>query len=455
MQVDLGRYLTVARAAARPQEEGRVLQIVGLIVEGFAPGAAVGSLYEILPSGGGPAVRAEVVGFREQRALMMPIGELHGVGTGSPLRPAPGGPQVQVGESLLGRVIDGLGRPLDGKPAPECDATRPLYATALPPLARRPIAERLALGIRSVDALLTCGRGQRVGVFAGSGIGKSVLLGMMARNTEADVRVIALVGERGWEVGDFLDRVLGEEGLRRSVVVVSTSDRSPLERTRAAYAAHSIAEYFRDRGTEVLLVMDSLTRFAMAQREIGLSIGEPPATKGYTPSVFATMPRLLERVAPRRGGGSITGLYTVLVEGDDVIAGAIGDAARAILDGHIVLSRAIAARGLYPAIDVVGSASRVMPQCVPARQVELATRVREVLATCREAEDLINIGAYVAGRNSRLDAALAKLPEIEAFLRQAQDERVGFDEAIGALERLAAVEARPSVADPRSAEVSA
>ncbi|MCA9557936.1 MAG: FliI/YscN family ATPase, partial [Myxococcales bacterium] len=356
--VDLGALERRLDRVGAPVQSGKVTQVVGLVIEGFVPGARVGSLCEIT-TGPDESVTAEVVGFREKTALMMPLGDVGGVQMGAQVTPRSALAHVSVGPGLLGRVLDGLGRPLDGQPLPDGERDMPLYAEPMNPLQRRPIDEPLWLGIRAIDCLLTCGRGQRVGIFAGSGVGKSVTMGMIARNATSDINVIALVGERGREVLSFIQRDLGPEGLKRSVVVAATSDTAPLVRIRAAYLATTIAEYFRSCGKNVLLMMDSVTRFAMAQREVGLAAGEPPTTRGYTPSVFALLPRLLERAGTCDGPGSITGLYTVLVEGDD-LNDPIGDSVRSIIDGHVVLSRDLASRNHYPAIDVLVSASRVM-----------------------------------------------------------------------------------------------
>lgn len=400
--------------------QGKVSQVVGLVVEGSVPGASVGSLCEITADGGRP-ISAEVVGFRGRTALMMPLGDIGGVRMGSLITPRRAKASVPVGDAMLGRVFDGLGQPLDDQPPPPPDRELPLYAEPLNPLRRRPIREPMWLGIRAVDCMLTCGRGQRVGIFAGSGVGKSVTLGMMARNAVSDVNVIALVGERGREVLEFIHRDLGPEGLARSVVVAATSDTAPLVRIRAAWLATTIAEHFRDRGANVLLMMDSVTRFAMAQREVGLAVGEPPTTRGYTPSVFALLPRLLERAGTCAGEGSITALYTVLVEGDDM-NDPIGDSVRSILDGHIVLSRDLAARNHYPAIDVLSSASRVMGEVTSKEHRAAAATLRELLAAYRKAEDLINIGAYQKGANPTIDRAVAQIEAINGLLRQGVDD---------------------------------
>jgi flagellum-specific ATP synthase len=414
---------------------GKVTKIVGLVVEGYCPASTVGSLCELVPLNGGVPVPAEVVGFRDSRALLMPLGELRGLGPGSLIRVRRDSASLAVGHELLGRVVDAMGQPIDGRPLPAMTREMPLYALPAGPMERRKIDTPLDLGIRSINGLLTCGQGQRLGIMAGSGVGKSVLLGMMARNTRADVNVIALIGERGREVREFIERDLGEEGLARSVLVVATSDQSPLLRMRGAFVATTLAEYFCAQGKSVLLMMDSVTRFAMAMREVGLAIGEPPATKGYTPSVFATLPKLLERAGSFRGEGSITGLYTVLVEGDDMNE-PIADAVRSILDGHIVLSRALAARNHYPCIDVLTSASRVMRDITSPQHQEMAGRVREILATYREAEDLINIGAYAAGSNPRIDRAIGKIEAVNRFLHQKMTEAIDLDTTLAELQAL-------------------
>ncbi|MBU0552945.1 FliI/YscN family ATPase [Myxococcota bacterium] len=412
---------------------GKVTQVIGLLVEGYVPDARVGGLCEIAVEGEGQAeakpVMAEVVGFRGRTALLMPLSEIDGVRMGSLITPRRSRATVAVGQALLGRVLDGLGRPLDGAPLPPLEAEVPLYAEPLNPLSRQPIDAPLWLGIRAIDALLTCGRGMRMGVFAGSGVGKSVTLGMMARNAASDINVIALIGERGREVLSFIHKDLGPEGLARSVVIAATSDTAPLVRLRAANLATAIAEHFRDQGAQVLLMMDSLTRFAMAQREIGLSAGEPPTTRGYPPSVFARLPKLLERAGTCAGQGSITGLYTVLVEADDM-NDPIGDTVRSIIDGHIVLSRDLAAQNHYPAIDVLVSASRVMGDVTTPKHRAEAGALRALLAAHRKAEDLINIGAYQKGANPQVDKAIARIDKINGLLRQGIEERVTAEQAL-------------------------
>lgn len=415
---------------------GKVTQIVGLVVEGFCPASTVGTLCEIIPLGGGPKVPAEVVGFRNSKALLMPLGDLRGLGPGSLIRVVRDSATLPVGDELLGRVIDAMGEPLDNRPLKKFEQEFPLYAQPVSPMDRDQIVRALDLGVRSINGLLTCGQGQRMGIMAGSGVGKSVLLGMMAKHTRADVNVIALIGERGREVREFIERDLGAEGLARSVVVAATSDQSPLQRMRGAFVATTIAEYFCSQGKNVLLLMDSVTRFAMAMREVGLAIGEPPTTKGYTPSVFATLPKLLERAGSFSGKGTITGLYTVLVEGDDMNE-PVADSVRSILDGHIVLSRDLAARNHYPCIDILNSASRVMRDIVSADHQRMAGNIREILATYREAEDLINIGAYTAGSNAKIDYAISRIEVITDFLRQGMDEVFTLEDSLAEMELLA------------------
>jgi flagellum-specific ATP synthase len=420
-------------------EAGKVTKSLGMIYEAHLPGAAVGSLCRILSSNdprSNEGVDAEVIGFKDKKVMLMPFDDARGVNNDSLVVLRQRTSSVPVSDALLGRVIDGKGDPIDGKGplvSPSRKAKieeRSLYQLPAHPLEREVITEPLDLGVRAINGLLTCGKGQRVGIMAGSGVGKSVLLGMMARNTNAHVNVIALIGERGREVREFIERDLGPEGLKRSVVVVSTSDKSPLLRMRGAFLATTIAEYFRDQGNDVLFLMDSVTRFCMAQREIGLSMGEPPASKGYTPSVFSTLPKLLERagMAPRKG--SITGIYTVLVEGDDM-DDPVADTARSILDGHIVLSRKIAQRNHFPAIDVLQSASRVMRSVITKEHISWAAQIREWMALYAQAEDLINIGAYVKGANLKLDQAVAVIDRINSLLRQDVTERASFAEVTG------------------------
>jgi flagellum-specific ATP synthase len=400
---------------------GRVVQAIGIVIEGSGPMATVGELCEITREDGGEPIAAEVVGFRGDRVLLMPLGEMQGIGPGSLITMMGRVASVPVGQSLLGRVLDGLGRPLDEKGDITSSVRYPLHAGAPNPLKRARIKEPLDLGIRAINGFLTCGRGQKMGIFSGAGVGKSVLLGMISRYTKADVNVIALIGERGREVKEFLERDLGEAALQRSVVVVATSDQAPLVRLRAALVATTIAEYFRDAGQQVLLLMDSLTRLAYSQREIGLAIGEPPATKGYTPSVFTMLPKILERVGTGPGPGAITGLYTVLVDGDD-LTDPIADAVRSILDGHIVLSRALAARNHFPAIDLLQSTSRVMRDIVGREHHAAAGTVMELIARYRQSEDLILLGAYKQGMNGALDRAVQLQDAINVYLRQDIDQ---------------------------------
>jgi flagellum-specific ATP synthase len=412
---------------------GQVVGMSGLIIEGSGPPSSVGDVCQIINEKTSTRIVAEVVGFRNQRILLMPLGDRLGIAPGSQIISRGRRATTGVGPRLLGRVIDGLGNPIDSRGPLECHEEIPIYRDPLNPFERARIRDPLDLGIRSINALLTCGKGQRLGIMSGSGVGKSVLLGMMARYTLADVNVIALIGERGREVREFIERDLGPEGLARSVVVVATSDQAPLVRMRGAFLATAIAEYFREKNRDVLLMMDSLTRFAMAQREVGLAVGEPPTTKGYTPSVFALLPKLLERAGRSKSDGSITGLYTVLVEGDDVTE-PIADATRSILDGHIVLSRQLADRNIYPAIDVLASKSRVMIDVVPAEQMQSAGEFLSLLATYREAEDLINIGAYARGSNPRIDRAIMLNDRMSAFLRQKIGEQIPFTESYRELE---------------------
>ncbi len=408
---------------------GKVHRIVGLVVEGSCPRSSIGSLCEISPLQTGEVIPAEIVGYSNNRALLMPLGELRGLGPGSLIHVKKEQATISVGESLLGRVVDGMMRPLDEGPPLSLPYEKALYSLPPGPMQREAITQPLDLGIRAINGLLTCGVGQRMGIMAGSGVGKSVLLGMMAKYAQADINVIALIGERGREVREFIERDLGKEGLKQSVIIAVTSDQSPLLRMRGAFVATAIAEFFSQKGKNVLLMMDSVTRFAMAMREIGLSIGEPPTTKGYTPSVFATLPKLLERAGNFQNQGSITGLYTVLVDGDDLTE-PVADSVRSILDGHIVLSRNLAAKNHYPAIDVMMSTSRVMRDITSERHRELAGKARSVMAVYRESEDLINIGAYTAGANKKIDYAVSRIEAINTFLTQGYDESSTLEETI-------------------------
>ena len=431
----LGRYVERARAATvTPSPEGRVRQVVGQLVEVEGIATAVGTQLEARLAA--RSLPLEVIGFRQGTLLAAPLGSIAGLAPGVRVRLSRRAARVPVGDAVLGRVLDAFGEPLDGKEAPHCTSFAALQASPPPAFTRRSIAAPLETGVRALDALLPLGRGQRVGLFAGTGVGKSTLLGMLCRHSKADVIVVGLIGERGREVGDFVRGALGEAGLARSVVVAATSDAPPLVRARGALAATAIAEHFRDEGKSVLLVMDSVTRYAMALREASLAAGEPPLTKGYTPTVFASLPTLLERAGNSNGPGSITAVYTVLVEGDDM-NDPIADAVRGILDGHVVLSRALADRGTFPAIDVLRSVSRLVNDIASRDHVAHAARVRELLAAYTEASDLIQIGAYVAGSDARIDAARASMPRIDALLRQRLDEHVPRDAAIAQLRALA------------------
>jgi flagellum-specific ATP synthase len=415
-ELSLEKYEKVLEDLKVTEDSGKVIQVTGQLMRGYLPGACVGSICTVYPTIQEP-FSAEVVGFQDRQVLLMPIGEMRGVGLGSRIVLKRQHATVKVGHELLGRVINSMGEPIDGLGALDLADERPLYSAISNPLSRPPIHKPLDLGVRAINGMLTVGQGQRVGIMAGSGVGKSVLMGMIAKSTKADINVIALVGERGREVREFIETNLGPEGLRRSVVVVATSDQSPLVRMRGAFTATAIAEHFCEQGMNVLLMMDSVTRFAMAQREIGLSTGEPPASKGYTPSVFSLLPKLLERAGTFDGKGSITGLYTVLVEGDDMDE-PIADSVRSIVDGHIVLSRSLAQKGHFPAIDILQSTSRVMRQVVSPEHDTWARSIRENLAIFSEAEDLINIGAYKMGANAKIDNAIQIHDQLIDFLRQ-------------------------------------
>ncbi|MDN5850785.1 MAG: flagellar protein export ATPase FliI [Nitrococcus sp.] len=412
--------------------EGQLQRMVGLTLEAEGCQAAVGSRCTVIGSAGAQ-VEVEVVGFAGDKLYLMPTGPLHGLTPNARVIPQAEACAARVGTALLGRVLDGAGRPLDGRGMPLADAVVPLIGQPINPLSRAPIERPLDVGIRAINALLTVGRGQRMGLFAGSGVGKSVLLGMMTRYTDADVVVVGLIGERGREVKEFIDHILGREGLARAVVIAAPADTSPLMRLHGALLTSSIAEYFRDQGCQVLLLMDSLTRYAQAQREIGLAIGEPPTTKGYPPSVFAKLPQLVERAGNGAdGGGSITAFYTVLTEGDDQ-NDPVADAARAILDGHVVLSRWLADTGHYPAIDIEASASRAMLNIIAADQIEAVQRFKSLYSLYRQNQDLINVGAYRAGSDARMDEAISYQPQLTRYLRQDINQAVGFDESVAEL----------------------
>lgn len=422
------KYHEAVRKTNLIEYKGKVTKVVGLTIESSGPEVNIGELCLVNTSHHKKNIYAEVVGFRENKVLLMPLGDMSGIGPGSVVTATGSYLKVGVGKNLIGRVIDGMGNPIDGKDDYSPDAYYPVYNDPPHPLFRKRITEPLSLGIKTIDGLLTIGKGQRVGIFAGSGVGKSTLVGMIARNTKADINVIALIGERGREVREFLEKDLKEEGLSRSVVIVATSDQPALIRLKGALLATAVAEYYRDQGKDVLLMMDSLTRFAMAQREVGLAIGEPPVSRGYTPSVFAVMPKLLER-SGNSEKGSITGLYTVLVDGDDMTE-PVTDTARGILDGHIVLSRSLANRNQYPAIDVLASISRVMSDIISQEHKKTANEIKKAMAIYRDAEDLINIGAYVKGSSEKIDYAIEVIDNIIRFIEQEVEERFSYEEIL-------------------------
>jgi len=434
LNISLSKYKELIRTTELAEYSGKVTKVVGLTIESSGPEVKIGEICHIKTHRSNEEIVAEVVGFRDSKVLLMPLGDMEGVGPDSVVTATGSTLKVGVGESLLGRVLDGLGRPMDGKGPLHLETFYSVNNSPPNPLTRKRISEPLPLGVKAIDGLLTIGKGQRVGIFAGSGVGKSTLLGMIARNTKADINVIALIGERGREVREFIERDLCEEGLQRSVVVVATSDQPPLVRQKAAFVATSIAEYFRDNGKDVLFLMDSLTRFAMAQREIGLAIGEPPVSRGYTPSVFSTMPKLLERTG-NSSISSITGLYTVLVDGDDLTE-PVTDTARGILDGHIVLSRSLANKNQYPAIDVLASISRLMNEIITPEHRKIANEIKRNMAIYRESEDLINIGAYVPGNNEKLDRAIKVIDSILDFIQQGVYEKFTYEEVIGKIKNV-------------------
>jgi flagellum-specific ATP synthase len=435
LRLHLNKYHELVENAHLTRDTGKVTELIGQMVKGYLPGATLGSICEIQPVGSERKLLAEVVGFKDQSVMMMPLTDLRGVGLGAKINLLKERATVRVGEDLLGRVINGLGEPIDSEVPIEGEKDLPLYSDTFNPLSRKPIKTALDLGVRALNGMLTIGEGQRIGIMAGSGVGKSVLMGMMSRYSKADVNVIALIGERGREVREFIEHDLGKEGMARSVVIVVTSDQSPLIRMRGAFIATSIAEYFSSLGKNVLLMMDSITRFAMAQREIGLSVGEPPASKGYTPSVFSLLPKLLERAGSFENQGSITGLYTVLVEGDDMDE-PIADAVRSIVDGHIVLTRSLAQKGHFPAIDVLQSASRVMKNVISKQHYDAALKLRELIAVYKEAEDLINIGAYKQGANPKIDTAVRLIESINQFLKQRLEEPTNFKDSLHQLQSI-------------------
>lgn len=408
---------------------GKVTNIIGMLIQGYCPQVSVGSMCEIWPESGNDPVMSEVVGFRDSMALLMPLGELHGLAPGDLIKVHDHNALLSVGHEMLGRIVDAMGQPIDGQADWAPAEARSIYKPPPGPMARQRIDVPMDLGVRSINGLLTCGVGQRMAIMAGSGVGKSTMLGMMARNSQAPINVIALIGERGREVREFIENDLGKKGLERSVLVVATSDQSPVLRMRAVFVATTIAEYFADQGQDVLFMMDSVTRFAMAGREVGLAVGEPPTTKGYPPSVFAKLPKFLERAGNYKGRGSITGLYTVLVEGDDLNE-PVADTVRSILDGHIVLTRKLAHKNHYPPVDVLQSSSRLMKELVDAEHMDLSARIKEILATYAESEDLVSIGAYTRGANPRLDRALEHLPAVNDFLIQDREEKVTIQDAL-------------------------
>ena len=433
--IEFEKYQNILNQIHLTRDSGKVTEVTGLIIKGFIPGVSVGSICEIQTSVAAKPILAEVVGFKDRQVLMMSLAGMRGISMGSKITLSKSIATVRVSEELLGRVVDGLGQPLDDGPDIEISNEISMYREIVNPLKRVPIREALDVGVRAINAAITTGRGQRIAILAGSGVGKSVLMGMMATQTEADINVIALIGERGREVREFIENELGPEGMKKTVVVCVTSDQSPLLRMRGAFVATAIAEYFAHSGKKVLLVMDSITRFAMAMREIGLSIGEPPSTKGYTPSVFSTLPKLLERAGNFENGGSITGFYTTLVESDDM-NDPIGDAVRSIVDGHIVLTRSMAHKGHYPAIDILQSASRVMKAVASPEHLRMAQKLREIIATYNDAEDLINVGAYKAGANPKIDRAIKLIEPINEFLRQKTDDHSNMNQCIRTLSQI-------------------
>lgn len=431
--MDFSKYFKAVDQVKTVQPQGRISQVVGLIAEGDSLGLGIGGLCSIM-NDQGQEIKAEVVGFKQEKALLMPYGDIRGISLGSRIIPVSASPMVKVSDQLLGRVIDGMGIPIDGKGPIEATTEYYLYGKPVGPMERKPIREPLDVGVAAINSMITLGKGQRVAIMAGSGVGKSVLMAMMTKHTSADVVVIGLVGERGREVKDFVNDTLAEEGLKRAVVVAATSDTSPLTRIRGAYLATTIAEYFRDQGKHVLLMVDSITRFAMSSRDVGLAAGEPPTTRGYTPSFFVQIPILLERAGNLEKGGSITGIYTVLVEGDD-LNDPVGDTVRSIVDGHIVLSRDLSNLGHYPAIDVMASVSRVMRDVSQREHMALRERAVNVMASYKKAEDMITIGAYVDGSDPQVDLAKKLMPRINQFLRQETEIKMDLAASVNALKK--------------------
>ncbi len=433
-RIDIKKYIRAINKKRFIKYTGNITKVTGLTIESNGPMATIGELCYIYPYNNLEPVLAEVVGFKEDKILLMPLGDMEGIASGSKVVASGKTLRVNVGEELIGRIIDGLGNPIDGKGPIKTEKTYPVSNYPPNPLEREIISEPLSFGIKAIDGLLTCGKGQRIGIFAGSGVGKSTLMGMVSRNSSADINVIGLIGERGREVREFIEKDLKEEGLKKSVVVVVTSDQPALIRVKGALVTTAIAEYFRDNGNDVMLLMDSLTRFAMAQREIGLAIGEPPVTRGFTPSVFAAMPKLLER-AGTSSRGTITGLYTVLVDGDDFNE-PVTDTVRGIIDGHIILSRKLANQNHYPAMDVLASVSRVMPSIIEKEHLNMANAIKDIMATYRESEDLINIGAYKMGSNRKIDVAIQLKEDIDKLLKQEVLEIYPFEETISMMKEI-------------------
>ena len=432
--IDIKKYSSFIKTNSFVKKTGNVSRIIGLMIESNGPGVAIGSICAI-KSRNKPPIEAQVVGFRDNQTLLMPLGDIFGIEPGCTIEVTEELPSFGVCSEMIGRVLDGNGKPIDGKGPIPLGTEYPLMGTPLNPLSRERAKKSLDVGVKSINGLLTCAKGQRIGIMAGTGVGKSILLGMIARDTEAEVNVIALIGERGREVKEFIEENLGPEGLKRSIVIAAASDQPPLVRLRGAFIATTIAEYFRDQGKDVLLMMDSITRFALAQREIGLSVGEPPTTKGFPPSTFSMLPKILERAGTSEGDGTITGLYTVLVEGDD-ISEPVSDAVRAVLDGHIVLDRELAAHNHYPAIDVLASVSRLMIDVISKEHYDLSMKLKDFLATYNEAKDLINIGAYAKGSNPKWDIAIDKIDRINAYLKQGIMESVSMGESLSKLKEI-------------------
>ncbi len=434
INIDWDNYINAVEKSSVITLDGRITKVIGLICEGRGLGMSIGSLC-LVENKLGKKIIAEVIGFKDDRFLLMPYGDTRGISPGSRIIVKDNNPKTPVGENFLGRVIDGMGNPLDMKGAIESSIYYPLYGSPINPMERKPIKKIMDVGVCAINSMITIGQGQRIAIMAGSGVGKSVLMGMMVRHTSADVTIVGLIGERGREVKDFVEDVLGDDGMKKAVVIAATSDSPPLVRMRGAYLATTIAEYFRDQGKNVLLLMDSVTRFAMSSRDVGLAAGEPPTNRGYTPSFFAQIPVLLERAGNISGKGSITGIYTVLVEGDD-LNDPVGDTVRSITDGHIVLSRDLANKGHYPSIEILGSVSRVMKDIVDQKHLHLKAKAVKILALYRNAEDMISIGAYVDGSNPKIDYAKKIMPEIDSFLKQDINTGVSYENSISKLETI-------------------